>query len=127
MTITNDEELPRQLVRRNWQVLAILLLLSLFWWNLAVTLGVLCGGALALLSFHWMQFSLIRMFVQLDTGAPRRFQFSYMLRLATVAAVLYLFVAVLRVNPLALATGLSVVVVSIIWTTIERLTVSRRH
>lgn len=107
--------------------MAVFLLLSLFWRIPAVTVGVLCGGGLALLSFHWMQFSLIRMFIQLDSGAARRFQSSYILRLATVAAALYLFVAVLRVNPLALAAGLSVVVVSLFWTTIERLTVSRRH
>lgn len=127
MTVRSDEELPRQLARRNWMVLALFLFLSLFWRDPAVTIGVFCGGALALLSFHWLQLSLIRMFIQLDTGAARRFQASYMLRLATVAAALYLFVAVLRVNPLALAAGLSVVVVSLIWSTIERLTVSRRH
>lgn len=126
MTEKSDEALPGQLARRNWIVLAILLVASLFWRSSAVTLGVLCGGGVALLSFHWMQFSLIRMFMRLDAGSTRQYKSSFLLRLFTVSALLYLLVVVVRVNPLALAAGLSVVVVSLIWTALERLTSSRR-
>lgn len=126
MTVKNDEELPWQLARRNWIVLAVLLFFSLLWHDPAVTFGILCGGGVALLSFHWLQFSLIRMFVQLDSGTARQFKSSFLLRLFTVTALLYLLVVVVRVNPLALAIGLSVVVVSLVWTTIERLRSSRR-
>lgn len=126
MTVKNDEEVPWQLARRNWIVLALFLFVSLIWQSSAVTLGVLCGGGVALLSFHWLQLSLIRMFVQLDSGAARQFKSSFLLRLSTVTALLYLLVVVVRVNPLALAAGLSVVVVSLVWTAIERLRSSRR-
>ena len=126
MTAKNDEEVPRQLTRRNWIVLTLFLVASLIWQSPAVTLGVLCGGGVALLSFHWLQFSLIRMFVYLDSGATRQFKSSYLLRLSTVTALLYLLVVVVRVNTLALAAGLSVVVVSLVWTAIERLRSSRR-
>lgn len=126
MTVKNDEELPWQLARRTWIVLAVYLFISLIWQSPAVSLGVLCGGGVALLSFHWLQFSLIRMFVQIDTGTARQFKSSYLLRLSTVTALLYLLVVVVRVNPLALAAGLSVVVVSLVWTAIERLRSSRR-
>jgi len=126
VTVKNDGEEIGQLVRRNWIVLALFLLVSLVWQSTAVTFGVLCGGAVALFSFHWLQFSLIRMFIQLDTGATRQYKSSYLLRLFSVTAVLYLLVVVVRVNLLALAAGLSVVVVSLIWTAIERLSSSRR-
>ena len=126
MTVKNDEEVPRQIARRNWIVLACFLFVSLIWQSSAVTLGVLSGGGVALLSFHWLQFSLIRMFIQLDAGATRQFKSSFLLRLSTVTALLYLLVVVVRVNPLALAAGLSVVVVSLVWTEIERLSSSRR-
>ena len=126
MTVKDDEEVPRQLARRNWIVLALFILVSLIWQSPAVTLGVLCGGGVALLSFHWLQFSLIRMFMLLDSGATRQFKSSFLLRLSTVTALLYLLVAVVRVKPLALAAGLSVVVVSLLWTAIERLRSSRR-
>jgi diacylglycerol kinase len=66
------------------------------------------------------------MFVQPDSGAARQFKSSYLLRLFTVTALLYFFVVVVRVNLLALAIGLSVVVVSLVWTAIERLRSSRR-
>ena len=118
--------MPAQLARRNWIVLALFLFVSLFWQSPAVTLGVLCGGGVALLGFHWLQFSLIRMFIHLDSSATRQFKSSFLLRLSTVTALLYLLVVVVRVNPLALAAGLSVVVVSLVWTAIERLRSSRR-
>lgn len=126
MTVKNDGEEIGLLVRRNWTVLALFLVISFAWQSMSVTFGVLCGGAVALLSFHWLQFSLIRMFIQLDAGATRQYKSSYLLRLFTVTALLYLLVVVVRVNLLALATGLSVVVVSLIWTAIERLSSSRR-
>jgi uncharacterized membrane protein len=126
VTVKNDEELPWLLARRNWIVLVVFLIVSLLWQSPAVTLGVLCGGGVALLSFHWLQFSLIRMFVRLDSGATRQFKSSFLLRLSTVTALLYLLVVVVRVHPLALAAGLSVVVVSLVWTAIERLRSSRR-
>lgn len=126
MTAKNDEEVPRQLARRNWIVLALFLFVSLIWQSPAVTFGVLCGGGVALLSFHWLHLSLIRLFVQLDSGATRQYKSSYLLRLFTVTALLYLLVVVVHVNPLALAAGLSVVVVSLVWTAIERLSSSRR-
>lgn len=126
MTVKNDEEVPGQLARRNWIVLALFLFVSLLWQSPAVTLGILCGGGVALLSFHWLQFSLVRMFIRLDSGATRQFKSSFLLRLSTVTALLYLLVVIVRVNPLALAAGLSVVVVSLIWTAIERLRSSRR-
>ena len=126
MTVKSDEELPGQIARRNGIVLALFLFVSLFWQSPAVTLGVLSGGGVALLSFHWLHLSLIRLFVQLDSGATRQYKSSYLLRLFTVTALLYLLVVVVRVNPLALAAGLSVVVVSLIWTAIERLSSSRR-
>jgi predicted branched-subunit amino acid permease len=126
VTIKNDEEIPGQIARRNWIVLALFLFVSLFWQSPAVILGVLSGGGVALLSFHWLQFSLIRMFINLDSGATRQFKSSFLLRLSTVTALLYLLVVIVRVNPLALAAGLSVVVVSLVWTAIERLRSSRR-
>jgi len=126
VTVKSEEEVPGQIARRNGIVLALFLFVSLFWQSSAVTLGVLCGGGVAVLSFHWLHLSLIRLFVQLDSGATRQYKSSYLLRLFTVTALLYLLVVVVRVNPLALAAGLSVVVVSLVWTAIARLSSSRR-
>lgn len=121
-----DERLPEIVARRNLIVFGLLLLFSLVWRSSAITLGVLSGGALAVLSYRWLYLSLLRLLNQPEHGAARRFQFSYLLRLATLAALLFVLIAVIRVHPLALAAGLSVVVISLFWTTIERLYASRR-
>lgn len=126
MTDHKDEHLPETVARRNLIVFGVLLVVSLAWRSAAVTLGVLSGGGVAIISYRWLHLSLLRMFTQPDRTAARRFQFSYLLRLAALAATLFVLIAIIRVNPLALAAGLSVVVLSLFWTAIERLYAARR-
>jgi hypothetical protein len=127
VTTQSDERLPAEVARRSLIVFGVLLVLSGFWTSLAVTFGVFGGGALAILSYHWLHLSLLRLLAQPAPGAAKRFQFSYLSRLITLAGVLFLLIAIVRVHPVALAAGLSVVVISLLWTTIARLYASRRH
>lgn len=122
-----DEQLPGEIARRNWVILAILVLLSLAWGSARVTLGVLCGGLTAIGGYHWLHRSLKRMLAVPSPQAARGFQFGYIIRLAALAATLLLLVAVVRVHPVGLAAGLSVVIVSILWTTVKRTLFARRQ
>ena len=61
------------------------------------------------------------MLYEVITGAATGFKFAYFLRLGFIAAALYLLIAVARLHPVALAVGLSVVVVNILWTTFRRM------
>jgi hypothetical protein len=47
-----DDQLLETLARRNWQILAAFLLLSLFWGSRTVSLGVLAGGLVAIGAFY---------------------------------------------------------------------------
>lgn len=116
-----DDQLLQTLARRNWLILAGLLAGSLLWHSAAITVGVLCGGLLAIVAYHWLHFSLLRMLSGPEHGAARRFRFGYVVRLAALAVALYLLIAVLKVHPVGLAAGLSVVVINIFWMTIQRL------
>ncbi len=116
-----DENLPRDLARRNWIILAVLIAASCLWRSLPVTLGVASGGLLAIFSFGWMRRSLKRAMARPNKGSAARFQIMYLLRLASIAAVLYLLIAEIQVNLWGLAAGLSVVVANIFWMTIARL------
>ena len=115
-----DEQLLQTLARRNWLILAGLLLLSLFWRSRTVSLGVFAGGLVAIIGYRWLHLSLERMLARPDQRAARRFQSGYIVRLAALAASLYLLIAVVRVHPVGLAVGLSVVVLNIVWATIQR-------
>lgn len=115
-----DEQLLGDIARRNWIILACLLLLSLPWRSTAVTLGVLSGGLLAIVGYLWLHSSLKRMLAEPTRRSAKGFQVSYIIRLGALAAALFLLIALAKVHPVGLAVGLSVVVINILWTTVKR-------
>ncbi|PLY01160.1 MAG: hypothetical protein C0624_11000 [Desulfuromonas sp.] len=119
--MSKDDRLLKDLSRRNWIVLALLTLASLLWRSLEVTQGVLAGGLLAIIAYRWLQSSLTKVISNPQRGAAVGFKFAYFLRLGFIAIALYLLIAVAKLNPVALAVGLSVVVVNILWTTFRRM------
>ena len=117
-----DEQLLGDLARRNWVVLAALVLLSLLWRSVPVTLGVLAGGLVAIGGYLWLQHSLKRVIAEPSRHSARSFKISYFIRLGCLAAILLLLIAVAGVDPVGLAVGLSVVVINIFWTALKRYT-----
>lgn len=115
-----DEQLLAEIARRNWVILACLVLLSLPWRSLPVTLGVLGGGLVVITGYHWLHRSLGRLLANPSRGAAKGFKFGYFLRLGVLGAALFLLVGPAGVNPIALAIGLSVVVVNLLWTAVKR-------
>ena len=114
------ERLPELLIRRNWIVLGLLLALSLPFGDGRITLGILCGGLVAIGGFVWLQKSLQKLLARPESGARARYQVGYLVRLAVLAMVLGLLVAVLKINPVGLVIGLSVVVINLFWITVQR-------
>lgn len=115
-----DDRLLETLARRNWQILAAFLLLSLVWESREVSLGVLAGGLVAIGAFYWLHRSLVRLLGEPGPGAARSFKSGYLFRLAALALILYLLVGPLGVHPVGLVAGLSVVIVNLLWTTVRR-------
>jgi hypothetical protein len=114
------EQLPAQLARRNWLILALLLLGSLPLGEPALSGGILAGGLIAILAFSWMRRSLEKLLRQPPGGARFRYQFGYVVRLAALAIVLALLVAVVKVHTVGLLIGLAVVIINLLWTTALR-------
>ena len=117
---THDEHLLRDIARRNWIILGLLILLSLFWWSSAITLGVAGGGVVAIFGHHWRERSLRKMLTQPHAGSAKGFQIGYIIRLAFLGSAIYLLIVKAQVAPLALAVGLSVVLLNIFWMTLRR-------
>ena len=118
---TQDENLLRDIARRNWRILGLLILLSLFWTSFKVSSGVAAGGLLVILGHHWRERSLRKMLAVPGSGSTKVFQFEYVVRLAFFAGAIYLLVVKAQVSPLGLAAGLSVVILNIYWATFRRL------
>lgn len=114
------EQLPAALSRRNWLILLVLLAVSLPFANWPITAGILGGGLVAIIGFAWLQRSLKRLLADPAHGARARYQFGYVVRLLGLAVVLALLIAVVKIHPVGLAIGLSVVVINLLWLTIQR-------
>ena len=113
------EQLPAQLIRRNWIILALLLLGSLPFGNLALSIGILLGGLVAIGGFLWMRRSLSSLLKQPTDGARFRYQFGYIVRLAALAVILAVLIAIVKIHPVGLVIGLSVVIVNLFWITVQ--------
>jgi len=116
-----DDQLLEVMARRNWYILGVLVLLSLLWRSVTVTKGVLAGGLLAIIAYGWLYRSLSKALSNPDRTTARGFQVTYFVRLAALAAAIFLLIAKGGVNPVALSAGLSVVIINILWTTFRRL------
>jgi len=116
-----DDQLLAQMARRNWIILIVLVLLSLFWQSSAVTLGVLAGGVLVIINYRWLGRSLFKVLGDPQLSAEKGFKRNYLFRLLFIAGSIYLLLVRGEVHPLALVVGLSVVVINIIVTTVKRL------
>jgi len=114
------DQLPAQLSRRNWIILATLVLGSLPFGDLALSTGILFGGLVAIGGFLWLRRSLGRLLEQPSGGARVRYQFGYLVRLAALVLVLAVLIAVVKIHTIGLLIGLSVVVINLFWITVQR-------
>lgn len=121
MVTPQDDGLLHDIARHSWIVLGLLILVSLLWWSAAVTLGVVAGGVLAIFGHHWRERSLRKMLAVPNAASAKGFQFGYVVRLAFLGSAIYLLIVKAQVAPLALVVGLSVVILTIYWTTFRRL------
>lgn len=118
----NDAALVGQIARRNWIVLGLLVLCSLFYRSTEVTTGILAGGLIAIFGFGWLRRSLGRVLENPGRGAIAKYKFTYFLRLGTVGLLIWAALVFARVHPVGLIIGLSVIVVNLFWVTFRRLT-----
>lgn len=118
-----DAGLAKALARRNWLILALMVIASLLWRSASVTLGVLGGGLVIALNYHWMGHSLAKLLAD-PRRAPQRkvfAGFNYLLRLVLMGIVIYLLLVHVKVHPIGLAAGLSLYVVNLMYSTIRRI------
>ncbi len=114
------EQLPAQLARRNWVILTLLLLGSLPFGNLALSIGILVGGLIAIGGFFWLRSSLDRLLGQATGGTKFSYMFGCFSRLAALTVILAVLVAIVKIHAIGLVIGLSVVIINLFWMTAQR-------
>lgn len=116
------DPLQRKIELSNWIILGIILVPSLIFAPVKFSLGILMGGFISILNFHWMGKGLHGLFQKAGGNVKGPVFFKYYIRLAITAVVLYFLIAYQTVNVIGLLIGLSVVVINIVITLIYSLT-----
>jgi hypothetical protein len=112
------DPLQTRLEVTNWAVLAVCLLISAFLMAASFTYGILLGGFISIVNFHWLDRDLRKIFSNLSGGAKSVLLLKYYLRLGVTAVVLYILISQSIVDIIGLLVGLSVVVMNIVLTAI---------
>jgi len=110
----------------NWILLTILVVGSLLLHSSRFSLGILCGGLISIVNFHWLYHNLLNVFTKHLNRARKALLLRYYLRLTVLVFVLYWIISGNLVDVIGLVIGLSVVVMSIVFTTILALSKKNR-
>ena len=117
MNRTEKDPLQKRLEITNWILLAVLVAGSLFLRSPRFSLGILLGGLISIVNFHWLYRNLLSVFKKHLSRARAALMLRYYLRLAVTAIALYWIISRNLVDMIGLVIGLSVVVLNIVLTT----------
>jgi len=96
----------------------VILVIGLAFASIHFSLGVLCGGLISVVNFHWLYRNLRGVFAHHIERAGKAILVRYYIRLALTAAVLYWVISGGLVDVIGLVIGLSVVVMNIVLTSV---------
>jgi hypothetical protein len=122
---TEKDPLQKRLEITNWILLAVLVAGSLLLRSDRFSLGILFGGLISIVNFHWLYRNLLSVFTKHLNRARAALMLRYYLRLAVTAIALYWIISRNLVDVIGLIVGLSIVVLNIVLTTI--LVLSRKN
>jgi hypothetical protein len=102
----------------NWIALGVFFILSLILLSFRFSLGILLGGLISIVNFHWLDRDLRNVFQKLMEGSRSSAFFKYFIRFAATAVVLYLIISADIVSVIGLLVGLSLVMINIVFTVV---------
>jgi chromate transport protein ChrA len=115
---TEKDPLQKRLELTNWIILGILTLISFFFMPRKFALGMLLGGFISVVNFHWLVRDLRKAFKSLSEKSNSAVMFKYYIRFAVTAIALYFIITGDIVDIIGLLVGLSTVVIAIVITTV---------
>ncbi|HET6460922.1 MAG TPA: ATP synthase subunit I [Syntrophales bacterium] len=118
MNRTEKDPLQKRLELTNWIILGILALISFFFTSRNFALGMLLGGFISIVNFHWLVWDLRKAFRSLSEKSNSVVMFKYYIRFGVTAIALYFIITGGIVDIIGLLIGLSTVVIAIVVTTI---------
>jgi hypothetical protein len=113
------DPLQRKIELANWIILTVIVIpaviLAFFnFISFKFALGILMGGFISIINFHWIDRSLRSAFAENTGNVKGKIVAKYFLRLTLTGVVLYFLIAYHTVNIIGLLIGLSLVIINII-------------
>ncbi|MCX5828918.1 MAG: ATP synthase subunit I [Deltaproteobacteria bacterium] len=121
MNHTGKDPLQQRLEIVNWVMLGVFVLVSALLFSPRFTLGVLLGGLISIVNYHWLYRDVKNVFQHLNDRAKSRIMFKYYIRFGVTAIVLFFIVSSQIVDVIGLLIGLSTVIINIVLTAIVAL------
>jgi hypothetical protein len=118
MNHTEKDPLQKKIEITNWIIMGILLMLSFFFMPYRFTLGMVLGGFISIVNFHWLDRDLRKVFSRLSERAGSFVMVKYFIRITVTAVVLYFIISTDIVDIIGLLIGLSTVVITMVFTAI---------
>ncbi len=118
MNRTEKDPLQKRLELTNWIILGILTLISFFFMPRKFALGMLLGGFISIVNFHWLVRDLRKAFRSISEKSNSAVISKYYIRFAVTAIALYFIITGDIVDIIGLLIGLSTVVIAIVITTV---------
>ena len=118
MNHTEKDPLQKKIEITNWIIMGILLMLSFFFMPYRFTLGMVLGGFISIVNFHWLDRDLRKVFSRLSERSGSFVMVKYFIRITITAVVLYFIISADIVDIIGLLIGLSTVVITMVFTAI---------
>jgi hypothetical protein len=116
VNLTGKDLLQKRIERTSWILVAVLFSGSLLIDQPRFSLGILCGGLISVVNFHWLYRNLVSVFTKEVHRVRAALMVRFSIRLAVTALVLFLVISRSLVDVIGLVIGLSIVVLSIVIT-----------
>jgi len=99
-------------------IMGILLMVSAIFMPYRFTLGMVLGGFISIVNFHWLERDLRKVFGRLSERSGSFLMLKYFLRFAVTAVALYFIITGNIIDIVGLLVGLSTVVITMVVTAI---------
>lgn len=117
----NQQRIIRFVIYANWLLLGAATIIGFFGFSAKVGIGIVSGGLLVSINFHLLSKTLKKAFTPPATASVKGVLFKYYIRFLITAIIIYILMTTHSVDPMGLIAGLSIVVASIIFATLNEL------
>jgi hypothetical protein len=119
--VISQQRIIRFVTYTNWILLGAVAIIGFFGFSMKVGLGIVAGGLIVSINFHLLSKTLKKALSPPAIASINGILFKYYIRFIITAIIIYILMTTQKVDPIGLIVGLSIVVASMIFATLNEL------